>query len=104
MEINTSREDIALRGKRGLHFILASIIIWCSIFIIWLLPINDIATRNFLTFCFTAVLLPLAFFFKMDLSYVSKNMGFAEVSNVRKVEAEYSLIYNPKYKNCALSF
>ncbi len=61
LEINTSREDIALRGKRGLHFILASIIIWCSIFIIWLLPINDIATRNFLTFCFTAVLLPLAF-------------------------------------------
>ncbi len=61
LEINTSREDIALRGKRGLHFILASIIIWSSIFIIWLLPINDIATRNFLTFCFTAVLLPLAF-------------------------------------------
>ncbi|MDM5250802.1 hypothetical protein [Lysinibacillus sp. G4S2] len=61
MELNTSRDDIALRGKRGLHFILASIIIWSSIFIIWLLPINDISTRNLLTFCFTAVLLPLAF-------------------------------------------
>lgn len=61
LELNASREDIAQRGKRGLHFILASIIIWSSIFIIWLLPIKDISTRNFLTFCFTATLLPLAF-------------------------------------------
>ncbi|MGE7690416.1 DUF7010 family protein [Lysinibacillus sp. NPDC097214] len=61
MELNASRDDIALRGKRGLHFILASIFIWSTIFIIWLLPIKDISTRNFLTFCFTAILLPLAF-------------------------------------------
>lgn len=31
LELDKSRDNIAIRGKRGLHFILASIIIWSSI-------------------------------------------------------------------------
>lgn len=61
MDLYTLRIDIAKRGKKGLHFILASVVIWCCVLIIWLLPIKDILTKNLLTFCFTAPLLPIAY-------------------------------------------
>ena len=61
LELDKSRDNIAIRGKRGLHFILASIIIWGSVLTVWLLPIKEILTKNLLTFCFTASLLPIAF-------------------------------------------
>ncbi|WP_028411321.1 DUF7010 family protein [Bacillus sp. 123MFChir2] len=61
MELDRLREDIAARGKRGLHFILASIMIWSAILVLWLLPLKGISTKNLLTFCITATLLPIAF-------------------------------------------
>jgi len=61
MELTELKIDIAKRNKKGLHFILASIIIWCAVLVIWLLPIDDISTKNLLTFCFTAPLPPLAY-------------------------------------------
>ena len=61
MDLNELRIDIAKRGKKGLHFIMASVIIWCVVLIIWLLPIKDIMTKNLLTFCFTTPLVPLAY-------------------------------------------
>ncbi|MDC2866158.1 DUF7010 family protein [Bacillus sp. BP-3] len=61
MELDRLREDIAARGKRGLHFILASIMIWSAILVVWLLPLKGISTKNLLTFCITATLLPIAF-------------------------------------------
>lgn len=61
MNINEMRADIAHRGKKGLHFILASIIIWGGVFIIWTIPIENVLTRNFLTFCVTAPLMPIAY-------------------------------------------
>jgi hypothetical protein len=52
--------DCATKQKKGLHFILASIIIWSVVFLIHVSPLS-ILTKNFLTFCFTAPLMPLAY-------------------------------------------
>ncbi|WP_035430556.1 DUF7010 family protein [Bacillus sp. UNC322MFChir4.1] len=61
MELDGLRDDIAVRGKRGLHFILASIMIWSAILVVWLLPIKEVSTKNLFIFCITATLLPIAF-------------------------------------------
>lgn len=61
MDIDKLRIDIARRSKKGLHFIITSVIIWCAVLVVWLLPIENILTKNLLTFCFTAPLLPLAY-------------------------------------------
>lgn len=61
MDINEMRADIAQRGKKGLHFILASIVIWSGVSIIWTIPVKDVLTRNLLTFCVTAPLMPIAY-------------------------------------------
>ncbi|HDX9578477.1 hypothetical protein M3215_06150 [Bacillus cytotoxicus] len=61
MDLDRLREDIAIRGKRGFHFIFASIIIWSAVLVVWLLPIKGVSTKNLLTFCITATLLPIAF-------------------------------------------
>ncbi len=61
MDLDDLKTDITKRGKRGLHFILASLIIWSAVTGVWLLPIENILTKNLLTFCCTALLVPLAF-------------------------------------------
>lgn len=61
MDLEEARIDIARRSKKGVHFIIASILIWCAVLIVWLLPIKDILTKNLLTFCFTTPLVPLAY-------------------------------------------
>ena len=48
--INELRLDCALKQKRGLHIILASIIIWLAIAIIHFSSIS-ILTKNLFTFC-----------------------------------------------------
>ncbi len=54
------RLDSATRQKKGLHFILASVIIWSAVLVVHLTEL-PILTKNLLTFCFTAPLVPLAF-------------------------------------------
>ena len=54
------RTDSALKQKKGLHFILASVFIWSAMLIVHLTNL-PILTKNLLTFCFTAPLVPLAF-------------------------------------------
>lgn len=61
MNLDELRVDIAKRARKGLHFIIASVVIWCAVLIVWLLPIQNILTRNLLTFCFIAPLLPLSY-------------------------------------------
>jgi hypothetical protein len=60
MNLDEMRLDSAIKQKKGLHFILASVIIWLAVFVIHLTPL-PILTKNLLTFCFTAPLMPLAF-------------------------------------------
>lgn len=54
------RLDSAAKQKKGLHFILASVIIWGAVLAVHLTEL-PISTKNLLTFCFTAPLVPLAF-------------------------------------------
>lgn len=60
LNLEEMRLDSATKQKKGLHFILASIIIWTAVLVIHLTEL-PVATKNFLTFCFTAPLMPLAF-------------------------------------------
>jgi len=80
MDLDLLRIDVAKRSKKGLHFILASVIIWCAVLIIWLLPIENILNRNLLTFCVTTPLLPLAYMFS------------------KLIKAEFSIKDNPLSK------
>ncbi len=61
MNLEELRLDCAIKQKRGLHFILASIVIWFAVLIIHLTSL-PILTKNLFTFCCTAPLMPLAFF------------------------------------------
>jgi hypothetical protein len=61
MSLDELRLDISKRGKKGIHFIIASVILWCAVLIVWLLPIQDVTTKNLITFCVITPLLPLAF-------------------------------------------
>lgn len=54
------RFDCAKEQKKGLHFILTSIIIWLVITLIHMTSL-PILTKNLYTFCATALLLPIAY-------------------------------------------
>lgn len=60
MYLEQMRLDCATKQKKGLHFILASIVIWAAVFLVHLTSL-PILTKNLLTFCFTAPLMPLAY-------------------------------------------
>ena len=60
MNLDEMRLNSAIKQKEGLHFILASVIIWSAVLAIHLTTLH-ILTKNLLTFCFTAPLVPLAF-------------------------------------------
>lgn len=60
MNLEEARLDSAIKQKIGLHFILASVIIWTGVMVIHLTTL-PILTKNLLTFCITAPLVPLAF-------------------------------------------
>lgn len=61
MNLEELRLQCAVKQKKGLHFILASIIIWCAVLGVQLSDI-PILTKNLYTFCCTAPLMPLAYF------------------------------------------
>ncbi len=60
VEFENARLDCAIKQKKGLHFILASILIWTMILVVQFLDI-PILTKNLFVFCCTAPLLPIAF-------------------------------------------
>ena len=51
MNLEELKKDCSIEQKKGIHFIIASVVIWSMVLI----------TKNFLTFCCTAPLLPIAF-------------------------------------------
>ncbi|QQP29461.1 DUF7010 family protein [Lactobacillus ultunensis] len=54
------RSDCVIKQKRGLHFIISSILIWFGIFFVQLSSM-PVLTKNLFTFVCTAILLPLSF-------------------------------------------
>ena len=61
MNLNELRIDCAIKQKKGLHFILASIVIWSAVLVVQLMDM-PVLTKNLYTFCCTAPLVPFAFF------------------------------------------
>ena len=59
MELSELHLDCARRQKKGLHFIVASIVIWGLILAVFLTDMT-IQQKNLVTFCCSAVLFPLA--------------------------------------------
>ena len=60
MNLEELKKDCSIKQKKGIHFIIASVIIWSMVLIVWLTNL-PILTKNLLTFCCTAPLLPLSF-------------------------------------------
>ena len=52
-------KDCAVRQKKGLHFIIASVLIWALILVVHLTGMT-IEQKNLFTFCCSAVLFPVA--------------------------------------------
>lgn len=60
MNLEELKKDCSIEQKKGIHFIIASVVIWSMVLIVQLTNL-PILTKNFLTFCCTAPLLPIAF-------------------------------------------
>ncbi len=74
MDLDELRNDCALKQKKGLHIILASIVIWIAVFCVHLTDL-PILTKNLLTFCCTAPLLPLSFILSKIIKVDFQNKG-----------------------------
>ena len=74
MKLDELRVDCAIKQKKGLHFILASIVIWCAVLVVQLMDIPAL-DKNLFTFCCTAPLLPLAFFVSKLIKVDFQNKG-----------------------------
>lgn len=74
MNLEELRLDCAIKQKKGLHFILASIIIWSIVLSVHLSSL-PILTKNLLTFCATAPLMPLAFLISKIIKVDFQNKG-----------------------------
>lgn len=59
MSLEELRNDICLNQKKGLPFIMTSVVIWTLISIVSLLDI-PVSTKNMLVFCCSAVLMPIS--------------------------------------------
>jgi len=59
MDLDELRRDCARRQKKGLHYILASILIWGLILAVYMTGLT-IEQKNLVVFCCSAVLFPLA--------------------------------------------
>ena len=59
MELDELRKDCARRQKKGLHFILASIVIWGLILATQMTNLS-VEQKNLVIFCCSAILFPLA--------------------------------------------
>ncbi|MDF2843327.1 MAG: putative rane protein [Herbinix sp.] len=74
MSLEEMRIDCAMKQKKGLHFILASVLIWAGVLIIQLSNL-PMLTKNLYTFCCTAPLLPLAYLISLVIKVDFQNKG-----------------------------
>lgn len=68
------RVDNTRKQKRGLHFIMASVVIWAAIAAIHASAM-PLVTKNFLSFCCAAPLVPLAYGFSKIIKVDFQNKG-----------------------------
>lgn len=74
MDLNELRNDCAIKQKKGLHIIIASVIIWAAVLCVHLSQM-PILTKNLFTFCCTATLLPISFFVSKIIKVDFQNKG-----------------------------
>lgn len=74
MNLDELRNDCALKQKKGLHIILASVVIWVAVLCVYLADL-PILTKNLLTFYCTAPLLPLSFILSKIIKVDFQNKG-----------------------------
>lgn len=87
MSLDELRNDIIIKQKKGLPFILTSVVIWLLITVVAALDIN-IAMKNILVFCCSMPMLPLSWLIgkKIGVDIFSKdnelgNLGFLFTMN-----------------------
>lgn len=57
------RSNCSLKQKRGIHFIIASVVIWAGVTAVHLSSL-DIMTKNLLTFCLSVPLMPYSWLYR----------------------------------------
>lgn len=74
MNLEELKKDCSIKQKKGIHFIISSIIIWGIVLIIHLTSMQ-IMQKNLLTFCCTALLFPLALLMSkiLKIDFQNKN-------------------------------
>lgn len=79
----TLQRQNVIAQKRGIHFILTSVILWFGIAIIQKLDI-PVLSKNMLTFCMSALLMPLAYFFSklLHIPFSDKENPFSALGIV----------------------
>lgn len=80
MNLEELRNDIIIRQKKGLPFIITSVIIWTLITVVSALNM-DIFTKNILVFCCSCPLVPIAWIIgkKMDVDIFDKENPLGEL-------------------------
>ena len=71
--LEKTKQACARGQKRGLHFIMASVLIWLLVFIVNITKL-PIETKNLLTFCCTCPLMPLAWLLSKPLGITFSDM------------------------------
>ncbi len=74
MSLEELKVDCSRKQKKGIHFIIASIVIWIMVLIVQLTNL-PILTKNLLTFCCTAPLLPISFLISKILKIQFQDKG-----------------------------
>ncbi|WP_231686985.1 hypothetical protein [Bacillus sp. JCM 19034] len=59
LELNKTRNELSVKGKNGMGFLLSAIVIWSIITIIFLQPI-EIQQKNIFMLCSTGLMFPLS--------------------------------------------
>ncbi|WP_027963682.1 DUF7010 family protein [Halalkalibacillus halophilus] len=92
-DLNEIRKDLSIRGKNGIPFILAAIIIWSIVTVIFLLPL-DLHTQNIAMLFSTGLMFPLAILFSsvMKADWKLENNPFANLGVILNVA---QLMYFP---------
>ena len=62
MTLEELKKDCSIKQKKGIHFIIASVIIWIMVLIVQLTNL-PVLSKNFFTFCCTALLLPFGWLY-----------------------------------------
>lgn len=83
--------DCQIKQKKGIHFILASVLVWLALFFIHKSSIEQL-TKNLLTFCCAAPLVPLAFLISKIIKIDFQNKG-NPLTNLGKIFSINQILY-----------